>query len=52
MEVVESSKNIEVVVTYPGNRHVNLDDESIEKIVKEVEKEREEVAAAKSGGAK
>lgn len=50
MEVVESPKNIEVNVTYPGNKHVMLDEDTIERIVKEIEREREEEAAAKQGG--
>lgn len=51
MEVVESSKNIEINVTYPDNRHESLDDETIDRIVKQIEKEREDEAAAKAGGA-
>ena len=34
MEVVESAKNIEVNVTYPDNRHVSLDEDAIDRIVK------------------
>jgi 20S proteasome alpha/beta subunit len=49
MEVVESSKNIEISVTYPGNRHVSLDDAAIDVIVKQIEKEKEDEEAAKKG---
>ena len=48
MEVVESSKNIEVcVMTGPKKFHFMSDDET-DKFVKQIEKEREEEAAAKS----
>jgi len=52
MESVESGKNIEVSVTTPGNKHELLDEGTVERIVKEIEKKREEEAAAKQGGAK
>jgi hypothetical protein len=52
MEVVESAKNVEINVTYPDNRHVSLDEETIDRIVKQIEKEREDENAAKQGGAK
>lgn len=42
MEVVESSKNIEINVSYPNRRSEMLEDEEIDKIVKEIEKEKEE----------
>lgn len=52
METVESGKNIEVSVTSPGNKHELLDEGTVERIVKEIEKKKEEEAAAKQGGAK
>ena len=42
MEVVESSKNIEICVMHPDSRWELLDDSEIDKFVKEIEKEREE----------
>lgn len=42
MEVVESSKNIEICVAYPNKKFDYIDDETIDKFVKEIEKEREE----------
>jgi 20S proteasome subunit alpha 4 len=45
MEVVESSKNIEICVSYKDRRIVTLDDETIDKYVKEMEKDREEAEA-------
>ena len=45
MEVVESSKHIEISVSYPNRKIENLEDEVIDKIVKEIEKEREEASA-------
>ena len=42
MEVVESSKNIEVCVSYPKRKVELMEDEAIDKFVKEIEKEREE----------
>lgn len=51
MEVVESSKNIEIcIMTGPGKFEM-LDDAAIERVVKEIEKQREEEAAQKAGGA-
>ena len=47
MEVVESSKNIEVCVVYPNKKTNFLEDEEIDKFVKEIEKEREENAPKK-----
>jgi 20S proteasome subunit alpha 4 len=47
LEVVESSKNIEIVVMSGPKKFETLDDETIDKFVKEIEKEREEEAAAK-----
>ena len=46
MEVVESAKNIEICVMYPGNKSEMLDDETIDKYVKEIEKEKEESGAS------
>lgn len=42
MEVVESSKNIELCVVYQGNKKEMLPQEDIDKIFKDIEKEREE----------
>lgn len=42
MEVVESSKNIEISVMRSNNKSEMLEDETIDKYVKEIEKEREE----------
>ena len=42
MEVVESSKNIEICVAYPGRKFENIDEDTIDRFVKEIEKEREE----------
>jgi 20S proteasome alpha/beta subunit len=47
LEVVESAKNIEICVVYPGNKSEMLDEENIDIFVKEIEKEREEAEAAK-----
>jgi len=47
LEVVESSKNIEIVVMTGSKQHETLDDAVIDKFVKEIEKEREEEQAAK-----
>ena len=44
LEVVESSKNIEICVAYPGNKSEMLEDETIDKYVKEIEKEKEEAS--------
>ena len=48
LEVVESSKNIEICVAYPGRRFVMMEDEDIDKVVKDIEKEREEEQEAKT----
>ncbi len=42
MEVVESSKNIEICVAYPEKNFVMLEDNEIDEVVKQIEKEREE----------
>ena len=42
MEVVESSKNIEIYVMTGPKEFRNLEDAEIDKVVKEIEKEREE----------
>lgn len=47
MEVVESSKNIEICVMTGPKKFETLDDATIDKFVKEIEKEREEENAAK-----
>jgi 20S proteasome subunit alpha 4 len=47
LEVVESSKNIEICVMTGPKEFKTLDDETIDKFVKEIEKEREEETAAK-----
>jgi 20S proteasome subunit alpha 4 len=47
LEVVESSKNIEIVVMTGPKKFETLDDAVIDKFVKEIEKEREDEAAAK-----
>lgn len=47
LEVVESSKNIEICVMTGAKKFETLDDETIDKFVKEIEKEREEENAAK-----
>jgi 20S proteasome subunit alpha 4 len=47
LEVVESSKNIEICLMTGPKQFKTLDDETIDKFVKEIEKEREEEAAAK-----
>lgn len=51
LEVVESSKNIEICVMTGPKVFKMLPDEDIAVIVKQIEKEREEEAAAKQGGA-
>lgn len=48
LEVVESSKNIEICVLTGPKKFELLDDATIDKFVKEIEKEREEQNAAKS----
>ena len=47
MEVVESPKNIEICVVTEGGKHELLDDETVEKFVREINKEKEEEEAAK-----
>ena len=47
MEVVESSKNIEICVMTGNKKSELLDDARIEEFVKQIEKEREEEAALK-----
>lgn len=47
LEVVESSKNIEISVTYPDNKSHMIDDATIDEYVKQIEKEREEAEQAK-----
>jgi 20S proteasome subunit alpha 4 len=47
MEVVESSKNIEICVMTANKKFEMLDDATIDKFVKEIEKQREEEAASK-----
>jgi len=47
LEVVESSKNIEICLMTGPKQFQTLDDETIDKFVKEIEKEREEEAASK-----
>jgi 20S proteasome subunit alpha 4 len=47
LEVVESSKNIEICLMTGPKQFKTLDDETIDKFVKEIEKEREEEAASK-----
>lgn len=51
LEVVESSKNIEICVMTGAKQFKMLDDAVIETLVKQIEKEREDEAAAKQGGA-
>jgi hypothetical protein len=45
MEVVESAKHIEISVTYPNRKSEMVADEEIDKIVKEIEKEKEEASS-------
>lgn len=47
LEVVESSKNIEICIMTGPRVFQTLEDETIDKFVKEIEKEREEENAAK-----
>jgi hypothetical protein len=47
MEVVESSKNIEVSIMHPDNTSELLDDATVDLYVKLIEKEREDAEAAK-----
>ena len=47
MEVVESSKNIEICIVHPNSKSEMLEESEVEKIVKEIEKEREEAEAQK-----
>ena len=47
MEVVESSKNIEICIVTGPKKFEMLDDAAIDKFVKEIEKKREEEQAAK-----
>jgi len=42
MEVVESAKNMEIAVLFPGKKYELLEEAKIEAIVKQIEKEREE----------
>ena len=42
LEVVENSKNIEICVIQPNKKFDQLEDETIDKYVKEIEREREE----------
>jgi 20S proteasome alpha/beta subunit len=51
LEVVESSKNIEICVMSGPKSFKMLADSEIAEIVKVIEKEREAEAAAKQGGA-
>lgn len=47
MEVVESSKNIEICLITGNKKFEMLDDATIDKFVKEIEKQREEENQAK-----
>jgi 20S proteasome subunit alpha 4 len=47
LEVVESSKNIEICVMTSAKKFEMLDDTVIDKFVKEIEKQREEESASK-----
>jgi 20S proteasome alpha/beta subunit len=47
LEVVESSKNIEICIMTAPKKFQTLEDETIDKFVKEIEKQREEENAAK-----
>lgn len=47
LEVVESSKNIEICVMTGPQKFETLDDATIDKFVKEIEKEREDDNASK-----
>ena len=47
MEVVESSKNIEICIMTSAKKFEMLDDAVIERLVKEIEKEREDEAQQK-----
>lgn len=47
LEVVESSKNIEICVSYPDRRVENIPEDEIDKLIKEIEKEKEENGQAK-----
>lgn len=49
LEVVESSKNIEICIMTGPKKFEMLDDAVIDKFVKEIEKQREEENAAKQG---
>ena len=51
LEVVESSKNIEICVMTAQGKFENLEDTVIDRFVKEIEKEREEAQAAKQPAA-
>jgi 20S proteasome subunit alpha 4 len=42
LEVVESSKNIEICIMTGARKFENLDEAAIDKFVKQIEKEREE----------
>ena len=42
MEVIESSKNLELLISHPDGKTTIMEEEDLEKIVKEIEKEREE----------
>jgi 20S proteasome subunit alpha 4 len=48
MEVVESAKNIEICVAYENRKFVLLEEEDIDKVIKQIEKEKEDEAAAKA----
>ncbi len=47
MEVVESSKNIEICIMTGPKKFEMLEDEAVAKFVKEIEKQREEESQAK-----
>jgi hypothetical protein len=47
MEVVESSKNIEICIMHADNKSEMLEEDAVDVYVKQIEKEREEAEAAK-----
>lgn len=48
MEVVDNAKNLELCVAYPNGKFDLLEEEAIDKVIKKIEKEREDEIAAKA----
>jgi 20S proteasome subunit alpha 4 len=48
MEVVDNAKNLELCVAYPNGKFDLLEEEAIDKVIKSIEKEKEDEIAAKA----